>query len=196
MKVHEPDVAAGSEFGDWTESGGASAGPSRRREETEELFLSPSGGSESAPDSPLSPVVVADGPARPVPSSRPIIRLPKSRTSVRSPTPELIRPASVAASPVDTHSELATVLLRLGEAVWGDARAAATEATRAFGSNYPNAQDYVAEREAVAGAIEGGQRKAWGLRGRLMELAAYVREGGAVPAWWTEYSGGAGGSSV
>jgi hypothetical protein len=102
----------------------------------------------------------------------------------------------VAASPVDTHSELATVLLRLGEAVWGDARAAATEATRAFGSNYPNAQDYAAEREAVAGAIEGGQRKAWGLRGRLMELAAYVREGGAVPAWWTEYSGGAGGSSV
>jgi hypothetical protein len=102
----------------------------------------------------------------------------------------------VAASPVDTHSELATVLLRLGEAVWGDARAAATEATRAFGSNYPNAQDYAAEHEAVAGAIEGGQRKAWGLRGRLMELAAYVREGGAVPAWWTEYSGGAGGSSA
>jgi hypothetical protein len=70
------------------------------------------------------------------------------------------------------------------------------EAIQAFVSVYPNTQAYASKCEAVMDAMEEVEQKAWDNRVRMGELAAYMREGVAAPAWWAEYSGGVGGRDV
>jgi hypothetical protein len=108
----------------------------------------------------------------------------------------LVLPTRLESPPAVSDGEAAAVLGRISAAWWEATREAAKEVAQAFGSVYPNAQAYAAERKAVTDALSKVQRRAWSHRVCVDEWSEYMREGGAVPAWWTDYSGGAGGSGV
>jgi nuclear transport factor 2 (NTF2) superfamily protein len=110
--------------------------------------------------------------------------------------PEAIRLAPMETPAAPVLDEVAAALVRLGETAWGDMRAAMADVARAYGTGYPSAKGYAAQREEVSAAMEGAQQRAWAHRERLEEVAAYLRGKAAVPAWWNEHGLVAGGREV
>jgi hypothetical protein len=110
--------------------------------------------------------------------------------------PEAIRLAPMETPEAPVLDEVAAALVRLGETAWGDMRAAMADVARAYGTGYPSAKGYAAQREEVSAAMEGAQERAWAHRERLEEIAAYLRGETSVPAWWHEHGRVAGGRKV
>jgi hypothetical protein len=110
--------------------------------------------------------------------------------------PEAIRLAPMETPAAPVLDEVAVALERLGEAAWADMRAAMADVARAYGTGYPSATGYAAQREGVSAAMEGAQKRAWAHRERLVEVAAYLRGQAAMPVWWHEQGREAGGREV
>jgi hypothetical protein len=171
LGVRRSSVAIGAVDDDVIVPGGVGVGSAGRRVKVEDLGIGPSGRAVRPSTSP--------------PPERP-----------GSPMPEALRLEPLKTPAVPVLDEVAVVLERFAETVWGDMRAVMADVVQAFGTGYPGATGYAAQREEVSVAMEEAQKRAWVSRGRLLEMAAYVKGQGAEPVWWPEQGRAVGGRGV